>query len=407
MARRRKSSTDSALNTATESPRSCRDHPEAEGTSERSQAELHRDQSASTPRVLIVAASPRYVGGQSVMAQRLLRDLSGAGISVGFLPVDPMVPKLLRPLDRIKYIRTLLRSLFYVLSLLSRVPHYDVVHIFSASYASFLISPAPALVVSRLFRKPSILNYRSGEAQDHLQRSGPITRRLLQMAQRVVVPSGYLVDVFGQFNFSATAIPNHVDTSFIKYRERKAAFPRILISRTLEPLYNIECALRAFEIVQKQHPQSTLTILGDGSQRSYLEQLTEQLQLRHVTFAGSVGRTSIARYYDEADVLLNTSSIDNMPVSILEAFAAGLPIVTTAAGGIPYLVTDRQNGHLVPVDDHKAVAERLLELVENSDEVHRLSQAGRQEIRNYTWETAGPQWIELYRSLSPAPSSVN
>ena len=97
-----------------------------------------------SPHVLLIAASPRYVGGQSVMARHLLEDLRSDGILVDFLPVDPLLPRLLQPLDRIKYVRTLLRSLFYVVSLLRHVPGHNVVHIFSASYASFLISPGPA-----------------------------------------------------------------------------------------------------------------------------------------------------------------------------------------------------------------------------------------------------------------------
>ena len=350
------------------------------------------------PRVLIVAASPRYVGGQSVMAQRLVEDL-GDEFFVDFLPVDPQLPRWLRPLDGIKYVRTAVRSLFYISSLLRQVPKYDVIHVFSASYASFLISPVPALLVARLFGKRSILNYRSGEALDHLQNSGRATKWLIRLASCIVVPSRYLVGVFRQFQFSAIEIPNHVDTSQIKYRERKSVQPRILISRTLEPLYNIECALRAFQIVQQKFPEAELTILGDGSLRGSLERMAAELQLTNVTFAGRVERDQIAQYYDHAQILLNTSSIDNMPVSIIEAFAAGLPIVTTDAGGIPYLIKDRVNGHLVRVNDHTAVAERLLELVSNPDEISRLSRAGRCELHKYTWETAGPKWKSLYKSL--------
>jgi glycosyltransferase involved in cell wall biosynthesis len=88
-----------------------------------------------------------------------------------------------------------------------------------------------------------------------------------------------------------------------------------------------------------------------------------------------------------------------MPVSIIEAFAAGLPVVTTDAGGIPYLITDRINGHLLKINDFVGVAERLIELVERPDETSRLSRAGRNEIRKYRWETAGPKWKSLYRSL--------
>ena len=153
------------------------------------------------PRVLIVAASPRYVGGQSVMAQRLLHDLAASGILVEFLPVDPQLPNFLRLLDRIKYVRTCMRSVFYIWALVRNVPKYDIIHIFSASYASFLISPGPALLISHLFKKASIPNYHSGEAEDHLRRSGWITKTLLGSATRIVVPSQYLVAVFSLFGF--------------------------------------------------------------------------------------------------------------------------------------------------------------------------------------------------------------
>jgi len=355
--------------------------------------------SEETCRVLLVAASPRYVGGQSVMAQRLLADLKADDVPAGFLPVDPAIPTILRPLERIKYVRTLVRSLFYWVSLFRHVPRYDVIHIFSASYSSFLISPAPALVVARLFGKASILNYRSGEARDHLQRSGRLTKCLMQLATCLVAPSGYLVDVFREFGMEVIEIPNHVDTSVFQHRERRDVQPRILVSRSLEPLYNIECALRAFEIVQKRHPQAELTVLGEGSQRRYLKRLASELRLLNVRFVGRVERNDIAAYYDEADIFLNTSSIDNMPVSIIEAFAAGLPIVTTDAGGIPHLVSDRVNGHLLKINDHDAIANRLIELVEDPDETNRLSRLGKSEVRKYSWMIAGPMWRSLYESL--------
>jgi glycosyltransferase involved in cell wall biosynthesis len=140
-----------------------------------------------------------------------------------------------------------------------------------------------------------------------------------------------------------------------------------------------------------------MTILGDGAQRPALERLVQRLQLQHVRFAGRVERDQIGEYYDNHDLLLNTSSIDNMPVSILEGFAAGLPIVTTDAGGIPFIVQDRINGHLVKVDDHRAAADRVIELAENPAEVARLSRLGQQETEKYTWENVAEQWYQLYR----------
>jgi glycosyltransferase involved in cell wall biosynthesis len=333
------------------------------------------------------------------MARQLVLDLKKDGVPIEFLPVDPLLPKPLRFAERIKYFRTLVKSIFYIASLMRQVPKYDVVHIFSASYSSFLVSPGPAIVVGRLFRKQVVLNYHSGEAEDHLQRSGRFTKWLMHRADCIVVQTGFLVSVFRKFGFHATAIPNHVDTSMIPYRQRSAIQPRVLVTRALEPLYNIACALRAFRIFQDRYPAAELVILGDGSQRKQLESLAIELGLSGVTFAGRVEREDIARYYDNADIALNTSSIDNMPVSILEAFAAGLPVVTTKPGGIPWMVIDRVSAHLVDVDDHKAVAERLIALMENPDEVVALTTAGRQERLRYSFEVVRPQWTSLYRQL--------
>lgn len=372
---------------------------------QRSSKHLHHFSTGSC--VLVVAASPRYVGGQSVMAQRLVTDLTADGMNAEFLAVDPTLPKILRPLERVKYVRTFLRSIFYIGALLRRVPKCDVVHIFSASYSSFLVSPAPALLIARAYGKPSILNYHSGEAQDHLRRAGKMTKDLMHLATCIVVPSEYLRAIFADFGFASRVIPNHVDTSHIRFRERRATVPRILVSRMLEPLYNIECALRAFAIVVRQLPGAELVILGDGSQRQYLQQLCRELGLQNVAFAGRVERKDIVTHYDAAEIFLNTSSIDNMPVSIIEAFAAGLPVVTTDAGGIPYMVTDRENGHLVAVDDHVAVAQRVLELADKPAEMQRLSMVGKQEVAKYIWEAVGPEWKQLYFDVAVQMKSAD
>jgi glycosyltransferase involved in cell wall biosynthesis len=351
----------------------------------------------NVPRVLLIGPSLRIMGGQAVMADRMLGAMRQDGVMADFLPINPQPPPLLRFTERIKYLRTIVVSTFYLGKLLKHVPQYDVVHLFSASHLSFIISQTPAILVARHFGKPLILNYRSGEAERHLRHWRHLVGAILKLTQHIVVPSGYLVHVFHQFGFRATAIPNVVDPTAVRYRHRTAVEPRIIVPRTLEPLYNVECAIRAFHIVQRKYPHARMTILGDGAQRPALERLVQRLQLQHVRFAGRVERDQIGEYYDNHDLLLNTSSIDNMPVSILEGFAAGLPFVTTDAGGIPFIVQYRINGHLVKVDDHRAAADRVIELAENPAEVARLSRLGQQETEKYTWENVAEQWYQLYR----------
>lgn len=353
-------------------------------------------QSAGLPKVLLIGPSLRIMGGQAVMADSLMREMHADGVDIDFLPINPQPPGILRHTEKVKYLRTVVVSLFYVISLLKRLGRYDVIHLFSAAYSSFMVSQLPAILIARWYGKPLILNYRSGEAEDHLRRWGRCVFWALRLTDRIVVPSGFLVDVFGKFGFKATPIGNVIDDRAIRYRLRRFAEPRILVPRALEPLYNVDCAIRAFALVQRRFPQAQLTVLGDGSQRKQLEQQVRDLNLRGVHFAGRVERSQIGNYYEGHDVLLNTTTIDNMPVSILEGFAAGLPIVTTAAGGIPYLVRDRENAHVVAVNDHEAAAERVIELLQRPAEVERLSRLGAVEVQKYLWDRVSRQWCQMY-----------
>ena len=155
-------------------------------------------------RVLLVAPSLTILGGQAVAAQRLLERLCVVpGLEVGFLPHDPRTNALLRLLQRVKYVRTVATSLAYVASLIRTVPRYDVVHVFSASYWSFLLAPTPAILIGKWLGKRVVVNYRSGEAEDHLQRWPKTAVPTLHRADAVVTPSGYLVDVFARFGVRA------------------------------------------------------------------------------------------------------------------------------------------------------------------------------------------------------------
>jgi hypothetical protein len=211
--------------------------------------------SSSTPvRVCLVAPSLDIMGGQAVQADRLRRALgSAAALDVEFLPVNPRAPGPIRWLQRVKYARTVVTSILYAWSLLVRTRRYDVLHVFSASYFSFILAPLPALLAGRLFRKPTILNYRSGEAEDHLTRWKRTGLPGVRLASSVVVPSGYLVDVFRRFGIQALAIANFVDVSHLPHRDRLTPRPVLLSNRNFESLYDVATTLRAFAIVQRVH----------------------------------------------------------------------------------------------------------------------------------------------------------
>jgi len=351
-------------------------------------------------RVLIVAASLDILGGQAVQAERLVRHLQQEpSVEVSFLPINPRLPGKLRKLQSIKYVRTLTTSILYVLNLLREVRKFDVVHIFSASYLSFLIAPSPAIFVSKFYRKKIVLNYHSGEAEDHLRRWRRSTIPILNLCDAIAVPSDYLVRVFASFGLKATAIYNIIELDQFAFRERTPLRPIFLSNRNLEAHYGVDCVLRAFALIQRYVPEAVLTVVGDGSQKQALEQLKTELDLRQTSFTGRVEHEEIYRQYSAADVFLNGSRIDNQPLSILEAFACGLPVVTTDAGGIPDVVTDGETGLMVHVDDCEALAQRAIKLLADCNTAITIVQKARKESLKYTWEVVCERWLKLYREV--------
>ena len=315
------------------------------------------------------------------------------------VPVNPVPPGPLRHAARVKYLRTVATQLCYWPSLVRELRRADVVHVFSASYLSFLLAPLPAVLTARLLRKPVVMNYRSGEAPDHLRRSA-VARGILRSVDANAVPSSFLRDVFAGYGITAEIIPNIVDLDRFRFRPRGVLRPRILSTRNFEELYNVACTLRAFRLVQDRHPEATLTLVGAGSQDARLRALASELGLEHVHFAGRVSPDDIWRYYAEADIYLQTPDIDNMPSSVLEAFASGCAVVSTNAGGVPAILTDAVHGCLVGCGDHAAAAARVLQLLDDPALAERLTTEARRGCEGYRWERVRSQWLSLYRRLA-------
>ena len=351
-------------------------------------------------RVAIVAPSLGILGGQAVQADRLVRAWQGdPAVHAWLVPVNPQPPFPFGWTVRIKYVRTVATQLCYWPHLVRELRRADVVHVFSASYFSFLLAPLPAVLVARLLGKPVVMNYRSGEAPDHLQRSA-IARRVLRAVERNAVPSRFLRDVFAEHGISADVIPNIVDVDRFAFRRREALRPHVLSTRNFEALYNVACTLRAFRLVQERYPDAALTLVGAGAEGPGLQALAGELGLRNVRFAGRVAPDEIWRYYADADVYLQTPNIDNMPASVLEAFASGCPVVSTNAGGVPAILTHGVHGLLVDPDDDRAAAAAICSLVESPALVERLTVQARQTCEEYRWERVRARWLALYGSLA-------
>ncbi len=350
-------------------------------------------------RVALVAPSLRYVGGQAVQADLLLRLWQNdPDVEATFIAVDPPLPRLLKWAESIPVLRTILREPIYFWHLWRGLKDVDVAHIFSASYWSFLLAPAPAWFFAKLRGKKTILNYRSGEARDHLQRfrSG---RFVLKRVDQIVTPSGYLVDVFREFGLQATVVPNLVDLSQFRYRERTPLRPHLVSTRGFHEYYCPDVVVKAFAEVKKEYPEAKLDLVGGGPLEAEVRKLVTDLNLTGVTFTGVASRNEIGKYYDQADIFLNASWLDNMPVSVIEAFGAGTPVVSTSPECMPYLVEHERTGLLSKVGHEKALAANVFRLLRDPALAASLAKNAYEESRKYTWEVVREQWVKVYRTV--------
>lgn len=365
-----------------------------------------RQNHSETVQVSIIGPSDRYVGGQSVQLNMLLRKWrNDPEIEARFIAVDPDPPRLLKWANHVPVLRTLIREPLYWNALRTKLKEAQIVHVFSASYWSFLLAPAPAYWAARAQGKKVLIHYHSGEAPDHLRRSR-IARRILKSADCVVVPSGYLSSEFGKFGIQAKPIANVVDTTEFSFRLRSPLRPYLICSRGFHPYYAVEDVVRAFSSVQAQYPDAVLYLVGSGPNEREIRELVSALRLSNVEFTGPVAHARIAAYYDRADIFLNASRLDNMPVSILEAFASGTPVVTTAAGGIPWLVKHNCTGLMCEPGSWALLAEYAVQLLRDPVLAVQLAANAREELKKYEWESVREEWLATYRSLTgyPIPS---
>jgi glycosyltransferase involved in cell wall biosynthesis len=348
------------------------------------------------PRIAVIAPEDLQMpGGMAVQARAQGEGLGGDGYEVLFIATNPNFPARLQWLRRLRYARTILNETLY-LSSLARLRRADVAHLFSAAYWSFLLALLPVLVLARGFGKKIVLNYHSGEAEDHLARWGMLVHPWLRLVDEIIVPSEYLRGVFARHGYRARVIPNVVDTSRFRYRERALLRPRLLSNRNFEWYYRVDDTLEAFRLLRAACPDATLTLAGGGTEEPRLRRLAASMGADAVRFVGRVDPAAMPELYDAADIFVNFSVIDNQPVSVLEAFAAGLPVVSTATGDLAAMVRHEQTGLIVPARDPAAMAKAVASLLKEPERAVSMCRRARQEVERYKWSRVRDSWAAAY-----------
>lgn len=284
-------------------------------------------------------------------------------------------------------------GLFYHLWKVAR--NYDVLHIHCCSGWGFL--PAVAGVsIGRKMGKHLVLTYHGGGGEQFFNKYPRLVRHYLLRTDTNIVLSGFLAKVFEKHHLPYTIIPNIIELDDLQFRFREIILPRFICTRAHEPLYNIPCILKAFQTVQAELPEATLTLVGNGSEHEKLIQLSKKMNLRNITFTGRVDNNEIYRQLNKADIFLSSPTVDNMPVSLLEAMHAGLLVISSNVGGVPYMINDCKTGYLFPSDDSNALAELMIKAVRQPTESISLIHNAHQAVNVYRWENIRQQLYTAY-----------
>jgi len=253
--------------------------------------------------------------------------------------------------------------------------------------------------LARLLKIKYIPILHGGNLPNRLKSNPKLCRMLFANAYKNVAPSGYLKQAFENEGFTnVVLIPNAIEIEKYTFKNRTSLAPKLLWVRAFSTIYNPEMAVHVLQQLQKTYPEATLTMVGpdkDGSLQT-TKKVAASLELP-ITFTGQLTKEAWWQLAVEHDIFINTTHFDNTPVSVLEAMALGLPVVSTAVGGIPYLITPDVNGKLVPDADTNAMVAAVTQLLQQPDQTQLLIQNARSFVAQMDWEVVKEMWVEVLR----------
>ena len=246
---------------------------------------------------------------------------------------------------------------------------------------------------------------RGGNLPDRLNRYPGLCRQLFGYAEKLISPSGYLQQAFIHAGYKEVhVIPNFVPIELYPFRLREQIKPRLLWVRAFDATYNPTMAIHVLAQLVKIHPDVQLCMVGpdkDGTMKVCRE-LAETLGVKdRVRFTDRLPKAERIALAAEYDIFINTTNFDNTPVSVIEAMALGLPVVSTNVGGIPFLMEDGQTGLLTPPDDAVAFVRQITYLLGNPQQAGRLSRQGRAKAETFSWEMVRPLWLDVIQLQQP------
>ncbi len=290
----------------------------------------------------------------------------------------------------------LLRMLDMLFSVITYRNSIDVVLIDTYSTQNFLYAVYVAKLC-RFLKMPYMPILHGGNLPERLQNSPKQSKKLFGNAEINIAPSQYLMKEFNKKGFeNLIHIPNSILLENYPFKLRERVQPKLLWVRSFAEIYNPMLAITIVESLMEKGFKPTLCMIGpekDGSLQRCQTRVSEKNL--PVSFTGKLEKSEWISRSKEFDIFINTTHFDNLPVSVIEAMALGMPVISTNVGGIPFLIENGKDGILVPPNDVKAFTDAIVDLLDSEQKAIQLSKNGRTKSEGFNWKLLKHSWFTL------------
>lgn len=252
--------------------------------------------------------------------------------------------------------------------------------------------------LARIFNLKYIPILHGGNLPKRLNRNPFLSNLVFKHSKVNIAPSNYLLEHFKKQGFKTIFIPNAIELKNYNFKSRKKFSPKLFWVRAFQEIYNPVLGLKVLEVLKEKYPEVVLCMVGpdkDGTLKEVNKMAQDKGLTNSIECTGFLKKEDWIKKSEGYDIFINTTTVDNTPVSVLEAMALGLPVVSTNVGGIPYLIKDSVNGILVENNNEQAMARAIVKLLENQIETQMMTKNARTLVEGFDVEVVKKEWRKL------------